>query len=308
MNNSKYMVIVSQLNVLCPWCNLCGQPVKVNRSLTTISKLNNVMHFTFINIVLAPWSYLYMGHITRLTLSLRSSPSTWSSENWYYNYLSSEQAMKCQVNVLHTVWCYTSGEAAGGNVKLITHESERVKLSSYGKVRYLLGGGGVDSWGFRGEGHQWNFGVMGKGTRILNLWKSGEVHALRYKKCKICKISNAFSAIQGAQLSQFPRGTCPRTPLAPECFNAHTSPISLYETCVPHSMVHHMHIFHCQFLKNLSQLGQDTLRTSWHVSHIFWELVNATASSFKIEIERCASWQKYEWNICSKSHRHNIWD
>ena len=26
-------------------------------------------------------------------------------------------------------------------MKLITHESERVKLSSYGKVRYLLGGG-----------------------------------------------------------------------------------------------------------------------------------------------------------------------
>ena len=41
------MVIVSQLNVLCPGCNLCGQPVKVqSRRLTNIFKLNNIMHFT----------------------------------------------------------------------------------------------------------------------------------------------------------------------------------------------------------------------------------------------------------------------
>ena len=30
--------------------------------------------------------------------------------------------------VLQTVCCYISSEAAGGNVKLITHGSERVKL------------------------------------------------------------------------------------------------------------------------------------------------------------------------------------
>ena len=40
------MVIVSQLNVLCPGLNLCGQPVKVSRRLTNIFKLNKVMHFT----------------------------------------------------------------------------------------------------------------------------------------------------------------------------------------------------------------------------------------------------------------------
>ena len=58
-------------------------------------------------------------------------------------------------------------------------------------------------------------------------------------------------------------------------------------------MVHHMHIFHCQFLTNLSQLGQDTLRTSWHVSHIFWEhLVNATVLIFQIEIDRGAHLDK----------------
>ena len=31
--------------------------------------------------------------------------------------------------VLQTVWFYIYGEAAGGNVKLINHGSERVKLS-----------------------------------------------------------------------------------------------------------------------------------------------------------------------------------
>ena len=36
--------------------------------------------------------------------------------------------MKSQV--LHTVWCYISGEAAGGNLKLITLGSERVGSSS----------------------------------------------------------------------------------------------------------------------------------------------------------------------------------
>ena len=61
--------------------------------------------------------------------------------------------MKCQVNVLHTVLCYISGEAAGGNVKLITHGSERVKLSFVLMGRYVFWGG-LDSWGFRGEGHQ----------------------------------------------------------------------------------------------------------------------------------------------------------
>ena len=35
----------------------------------------------------------------------------WGSENWRYNHLSSEYAMKSQV--LHTVWCNIFGEAAG---------------------------------------------------------------------------------------------------------------------------------------------------------------------------------------------------
>ena len=35
----------------------------------------------------------------------------WGSENWCYNHLSFECAMKSQV--LHTVWWYISGEAAG---------------------------------------------------------------------------------------------------------------------------------------------------------------------------------------------------
>ena len=40
-------------------------------------------------------------------------------------------------------------------MKLITHGSERVKLSFVPMERYVIGGrGGVDSWGFRGESHQ----------------------------------------------------------------------------------------------------------------------------------------------------------
>ena len=48
------------------------------------------------------------------------------------------------------------------------------------------------------------FWSNGGGSRLLNLRKSGEGHAFRYRTHKICKISNAFSAIQGAQSSKFP--------------------------------------------------------------------------------------------------------
>ena len=37
--------------------------------------------------------------------------SKWGSENWQSNHLSSEYVMKSQV--LHTMWCNISGEAAG---------------------------------------------------------------------------------------------------------------------------------------------------------------------------------------------------
>ena len=67
-------------------------------------------------------------------------------------------------------------------------------------------------YNFRGEGHWWNFGVMGEGQAVLNLWKSGKGHAFRYRKHKICKISNAFSAIQGAQISKFPGEHAPGPP------------------------------------------------------------------------------------------------
>ena len=55
------MVIVSQLKVLYPGSNLCGQPVKVNRDDSL--KYMNVIHFTFINTLFSLWSYTYVGHM-----------------------------------------------------------------------------------------------------------------------------------------------------------------------------------------------------------------------------------------------------
>ena len=33
----------------------------------------------------------------------------------------------------------------------------------------FIGGGGGGGWGFRGEGHQWNFGLMGEGFKSLKV-------------------------------------------------------------------------------------------------------------------------------------------
>ena len=68
---------------------------------------------------------------------------------------------------------------------------------------------------------------MGGGSKLLNLRNSGEGHAFRCRKHKLCKISNAFSAIQGAQISKFPGGAFPWTPLASKCFHVHVNHISL---------------------------------------------------------------------------------
>ena len=125
------------------------------------------------------------------------------------------------------------------------------------KGRYVIYWRGGSGLGLQRGGSSMKFWSNGGGSRLLNLWKSGEGHAFRYRNHKLCKISNAFSAIQGAQISKFSRGACPRTPLASECFHIHVNPIS----CVPHS-IHHMSL-QCQCLTNLSKFGQDTLRTSW---------------------------------------------
>ena len=83
----------------------------------------------------------------------------------------------------------------------------------------FIGGGG--GWGFRGEGHQWNFGVMGevKAFKFLKVRGASCIY-FRFRKHKICKIPNAFSAIQGAQISKFPGGACPRPPPPPRLLNA----------------------------------------------------------------------------------------
>ena len=60
----------------------------------------------------------------------------------------------------------------------------------------------------------------------------GEGRAFRFRKHKIYEISNAFSAIQGAQISKFPG--VGGIPLASECFHVHVNPIS---TCVSRSVV-----------------------------------------------------------------------
>ena len=51
-------------------------------------------------------------------------------------------------------------------------------------------------------------GVVGlELQRLLNLCKTGEGLAFRFRKHNICKISNEFSAIQGAHISKFHRVT-----------------------------------------------------------------------------------------------------
>ena len=41
------------------------------------------------------------------------------------------------------------------------------QMASKGKgTLFIGGGGGRMGWGFRGEGHQWNFGVMGEGQGL----------------------------------------------------------------------------------------------------------------------------------------------
>ena len=90
--------------------------------------------------------------------------------------------------------------------------------------RYVIyWGGGL---GLQREGSSMKFWSNGGGSRLLNLWKSGEGHAFTYRKHKIYQISNAFSAIQGAQISKFPGGACPRTPLPSQYFHVHISSIS----------------------------------------------------------------------------------
>ena len=88
-------------------------------------------------------------------------------------------------------------------------------------------GGGVGGLGLQMGGSSMKFWSNGGGSRLLNIWKSGEGHAFRYRKHKLCKISNTFSAVLGAQISKSPGGACSWTPLASECFHVHVNPISL---------------------------------------------------------------------------------
>ena len=83
-------------------------------------------------------------------LSLPSSKSTFSqpikekcmklgNENWLYNHLSSEKAVKTQV--LHTVWCNISGEATGEiwNWSLLgVQKSAETKYNAITKLMALL--------------------------------------------------------------------------------------------------------------------------------------------------------------------------
>ena len=158
-----------------------------------------------------------------------------------------------------------------------------------GKVRYFFFGGGGGP-GLQRRGSSLTFWSIGGGSRVLNLWKLGEGHAFRYRKHKLYNISNTFSAIQGAQISKFPGGACPRTPIASECFHVHINPISFNQTCVPHS-IHHMHI---HSTVNSRRIFPNLDRILWErVGR--WHLISATAFSFRIEIDRGALLdKKYE--------------
>ena len=72
--------------------------------------------------------------------------------------------------LMFSILCYIFGEAAGGNVKLITHGNERVKLSFFPMGRYLIGGGGGSGQlGLKRGGSSIKFWSNGRGTRLLNL-------------------------------------------------------------------------------------------------------------------------------------------
>ena len=137
-----------------------------------------------------------------------------------------------------------------------------------GKVRYLLGGGG--GGGLQRGRSSMKFWSNGGGSRLSNLWKSGEGHAFRYRIHKLCKISNTFSAVQGAQISKFPGGACPRTPLASECFHVHvnlTASLTPWFTTCTFSTVNFWQIF-----PNLDRIlwkRVGTLVSHIHVSHIW---------------------------------------
>ena len=69
----------------------------------------------------------------------------------------------------------------------------------------------------------------GGGWSSMKFWSNGGGsmgHAFRYRKHKLCKISNAFSAIERAHISKFPGGACPRTSLDSECFHVHVNPFT----------------------------------------------------------------------------------
>ena len=187
-------------------------------------------------------------------------------------------------------------------------QNEATDKSCYcqGKVRYLLGwvggggGGGVGGGlGLQRGASSMKFWTNGGGSRVLNLWKSGEGHAFRYRKHKLCKISNAFSAIQGAKIS--PGEHAPGPPYLP---NASTFTLILYHL-IRHAFLHssHAHSLHCQFLTNLSQFGQDTLRTSWAWATSFkniWSMPQHFLSELK-------STEVRSLNNKNKGRRHNTW-
>ena len=71
--------------------------------------------------------------IIQILLTIQEQMYEWCSENWQFNQLSSEQAIKCQV--LHTVW-YISGERLKEKIMadhscLLRAKSRKHKISTF---------------------------------------------------------------------------------------------------------------------------------------------------------------------------------
>ena len=180
----------------------------------------------------------------------------------------------------------------------VAHESEKIRLSS---LTWLRGGTLFIGGGLGIQRSSVKFWSNGGGSRLLNLKKvrRGSCLHFRLQQNNICTIANAFSAINGLKFPHFLEKHAYGPP--PPALNAlHVrvlkAPSLIWNVfCCPWFTT-------CAFPQSIQyqmfshfDIGQNTLRTSWHMSH----------ESFKIAVERVLLLDQNEKAIlfCRKSRR-----